>query len=209
MQASANNSTIIEAATMLAANKYATQEETGKGFAFNRTSTYNRENMRMRIFLTACIILLSLGMSTQSTAQYFPGRGGWGYNRGYGYGFGGPRVVIAVRPPVRPFAYRYAPRPYVRPYAYRYRRYDNGNYNRGGRYNDRGADRRYENRDYNDNGRYERNDDDLDYDQRYEQPQDRRDDSRNFDGNNVNDDVYDNGTGNEQYDREYPDTNNY
>ena len=71
--------------------------------------------MKMKVlFSTVAVMVLSLVFSSKSFAQY--------HGRHRGYHKAAPRVVIAVRPPVR-----YSPPPvYYRPYA-RYRHYGYGN----------------------------------------------------------------------------------
>jgi hypothetical protein len=118
--------------------------------------------MRMKLILSAVfVVLLSLGFSETSSAQSCYPRGGYG--GGYrSYGYGGPRVVIAVRPPMpvyRSYGYarraprRYYPRPVYRGncaprsgYGRSYDTYsDRGYDNNGGNYNNRSYDDVYDN----------------------------------------------------------------
>src|SRR5215207_1944937 len=97
--------------------------------------------MKMKLILSAMlVVLVSLGFSSESAAQCYP-RGGYGggYGGGYrSYGYGGPRVVIAVRPPVpvyRSYGYnRCAPRRQYRRPVYSGGCSRSGGYGRG--YND-------------------------------------------------------------------------
>jgi len=124
--------------------------------------------MKMKVLLTALmVVLLSVGFNNTASAQY--GRHGGRHHRS-GFYYGGPRVVVAVRPPVNYYGYYNAPR--YRNYGYRryrggyynnncYNGYNRGrnynsydrNYNNNNRYNNY-RDNNYRSNGYNNNGRY-------------------------------------------------------
>lgn len=116
--------------------------------------------MKMKVLFSAVmVVLLSLGFSSESSAQWHRPHYGHHYRSG-GYHNSSSRVVIAVRPPIRHYDYRVYPR--YRHYRHRnrcvnghYRCNDRSCYN-GGSYRQKNYDR-YDDRDgYNNNYRERR-----------------------------------------------------